>query len=61
MGRRVGGVPAFQSGPDLQRVQQEMAALLSSRSVSCTPVDARPVQLKMPRQAAVSPAGDIME
>ena len=25
-----------------------MAALLPSRSVSCTPVDARPVQLKMP-------------
>ena len=45
------------SGPDLWSVRQEISALLPSRSVSCTPADARPVQLKMLRPAAVSPAG----
>ena len=45
------------SGSDLQRVRQEVAALLPSRSASCSPVDAKPVLLKMRHPAAVLPAG----
>src|SRR5262249_24902703 len=45
--------------PDLYLVRREVPALLPSRCVSCTPVDARPVQLRCPARLRFRPWGPV--